>query len=85
MIGTHTFEEACQSAEKTAKAYQELVAKTGKLHFFRRWSLRELRTKHYIFPMESVCANRAMAALTGSSPSLRLASEFDGKALRATC
>jgi hypothetical protein len=52
MIGTNTFEEACQSAEKTAKAYQELVAKTGKLHFFRRWSLRELRTKHYIFPME---------------------------------
>jgi hypothetical protein len=45
MIGSHTFEEACDSAEKTAKAF----AKTGKL---RKYPLNDLRSQKGITPME---------------------------------
>jgi hypothetical protein len=45
MIGTHTFEQACASAERTAAAYQELERLTI-------LSLKELRTKYGILPME---------------------------------
>jgi hypothetical protein len=45
MIGSHTFEEACNSAEKTAEVFREAKQ-------LRMWKLAELRTKHDITPME---------------------------------
>jgi hypothetical protein len=45
MIGTHTFEEACQSAERTAAYY-------GKQKRLTQLSLKELRANNGIFPME---------------------------------
>lgn len=52
MIGSHTFEEACGSAENTAAHYQSLAESTGNPYYFRQWSLRELRATHGITPME---------------------------------
>lgn len=45
MIGSHTFEEACTSAERTVKRYHA----AGRL---RRWPLSELRSTYGITPME---------------------------------
>lgn len=45
MIGSHTFEEACASAEKTAAKYKQQEQLT-------LWPLTLLRTKYAIFPME---------------------------------
>lgn len=45
MIGSHTFEEACASAEKTAAQYKQ----QNKLI---QWPLRRLRTEFGILPME---------------------------------
>jgi len=43
MIGTHTFEQACTSAESTAKHYKSRL---------RQWPLRVLRSDYGITPME---------------------------------
>jgi hypothetical protein len=52
MIGSHTFEQACASAESQAKFYQALADNSGDESHFRRWPLRELRAVHGITPME---------------------------------
>lgn len=45
MIGSHTFEDACASAEHTASTYQQQDQLT-------LWPLRTLRTRYGILPME---------------------------------
>ncbi|MFN2197624.1 MAG: hypothetical protein ACK2UW_16010 [Anaerolineales bacterium] len=52
MIASHTFEEACASAEQTAARYQELADVSGQPHYFVRHSLPELRTQRGISPLE---------------------------------
>lgn len=52
MIGTHTFQEARSSGEALAKKYQELKKKNNQPLYFRRLSLKELRTDKGITPME---------------------------------
>jgi hypothetical protein len=50
--GTTTFEQACASAESTAKRYQELAESQNQPSLFRRWPLHDLRTTRRITPME---------------------------------
>ena len=52
MIASHTFEEACASAERTAAQYQRLAKATNNPLKFRLWPLRVLRSTHSITPME---------------------------------
>lgn len=51
-IGSNTFEEACQFGKTWAEGYQKRRESTGDERYFRRWSVRELRTIHRITPME---------------------------------
>jgi len=48
MIGSHTFEEAVKFAEAYAASYSQ----QNDPRQFRRWSLRELRTRYGVTPME---------------------------------
>lgn len=50
MISTNTFEEAVDIGTRKAKAFTAIAVK--KPDIFRRWSLRELRTKYHITPLE---------------------------------
>jgi len=52
MIGSHSFEEACNSAEQLATSHEITASLSGDEAYFRLWSLRELRTKLRITPME---------------------------------
>lgn len=52
MIATHTFEEACASAERSAAHYKSLMQATSNPLKFRLWPLRVLRSKYGITPME---------------------------------
>ncbi|MEM7132546.1 MAG: hypothetical protein AAF702_39955 [Chloroflexota bacterium] len=52
MINTHSFEKALDSGQRKAKVYQGQLEATGNLQWFRQWSLRELRTKYGITPLE---------------------------------
>ena len=51
-IGSHSFEDACASAEATAIRYQKKFEKTGDERYFRRWPLDVLRVERMITPME---------------------------------
>ena len=51
MIGSSTFEEACQSATKTAAYYQALAEKLKNPQIYRFWPLRQLRSERGITPM----------------------------------
>ncbi|MFN8440848.1 MAG: hypothetical protein U0175_08770 [Caldilineaceae bacterium] len=50
MIGTNTFEEAVDIGTRKAKSFSAVAVKNPSA--FRRWSLRELRTKYQITPLE---------------------------------
>lgn len=54
MIGTNSFEEALDIGNRKAKTYSTIAAKNPNQTPppFRRWSLRELRTKYQITPLE---------------------------------
>lgn len=52
MIGSHTFEEACASAQETASHYELLAGQQNNAMAFRRWPLSALRTTYAITPME---------------------------------
>ncbi|MDX1616160.1 MAG: hypothetical protein R3300_17745 [Candidatus Promineifilaceae bacterium] len=52
MIGTHTFEQACASADSLAKRMRALAANFNDPNRFRRWPLRQLRVEYDILPME---------------------------------
>lgn len=52
MIGSHDFEQACESAERTAEHYRTLAERTGDPSRFRLWPLRVLRATDRITPME---------------------------------
>ena len=52
MIGSHTFDQACASAESTAQYYEALAESLDRPDYFRRWPLRELRAIRGITPME---------------------------------
>jgi hypothetical protein len=52
MIGNHSFQEACDSAAKTAAFYQARRKATGDPRYFIRHPLRLLRTERRIMPME---------------------------------
>jgi hypothetical protein len=52
MTGTHSFEEACASAERSAAQYKRLATATSNPFKFRLWPVRVLRSKHGITPME---------------------------------
>ncbi|WP_328472326.1 hypothetical protein OHA21_09560 [Actinoplanes sp. NBC_00393] len=52
MIGTSTFAEARESAEKMVATYRDLATATSNPALFRQWSLSDLRTEHGITPME---------------------------------
>jgi hypothetical protein len=52
MIGSHSFDEARTSGEASARRYKTLAEKTGKPEVFKLWSLKELRAKRGITPME---------------------------------
>jgi hypothetical protein len=50
--GSHTFQEACDSATNMAGFYQARRQVTGDARYFTRHSLRLLRTERQIMPME---------------------------------
>lgn len=50
MIGTNTFEQAMDIGIRKAKSFRAVAVKNPSA--FRRWSLRELRTKYQITPLE---------------------------------
>jgi hypothetical protein len=52
MIGSHSFEEACASAQQTASYYEQLANQQDNALAFRRWPLNTLRTTYAITPME---------------------------------
>ncbi len=52
MIHTHSFEDACKSAQSTAERYKKAAESTKNPLAFRLWPLRELRAVHRITPME---------------------------------
>jgi hypothetical protein len=52
MIRSHTFEEACASAAKSAKFYKARAEHTGNPFYFRQLPVRVLRTQYDIMPME---------------------------------
>lgn len=51
MTGSNSFEEACQTAAKTAAYYQELAGRLNDPAIFRLWPLRQLRAERGITPM----------------------------------
>lgn len=51
MIGSHSFDEACDSAERLANLYGQLSEKSNDVSRLRRWPLRELRATRHVFPM----------------------------------
>jgi hypothetical protein len=52
MIGSHVFQQARDSAEKTTAHYKSLAKSTENPYYFRQWPLRELRATYGITPME---------------------------------
>jgi hypothetical protein len=52
MIGSHTFQEACKSADAQAAKWQKAKVPAGGLPRFRLWRLRQLRSELNILPME---------------------------------
>jgi hypothetical protein len=52
MIGNATFEEACLSADKTAKKYRDEAQAQNDPMRFRLWPLRTLRAEKRVTPME---------------------------------
>ncbi len=52
MIGSNTYDEACKIAESYAASYRKLAEQNNDPNQFRLWSLRELRTRYGITPME---------------------------------
>ncbi len=52
MIHTHSFEDACKSAQSTAEHYKREAESTQNPSHFRLWPLRVLRAVHGITPME---------------------------------
>ena len=52
MLATNTFAEACEIGERRAALWQKQAAETGDPTLFRRWSVRELRERYRITPLE---------------------------------
>lgn len=52
MIQDHTFDEALDAGNRKAAVYSRQSEATSNEEWFRRLSLRDLRTQHAITPME---------------------------------
>lgn len=52
MIGSHDFDQACESGRQLAQHYEALAAQSGNPRHFRLLPVPELRSRHRITPME---------------------------------
>ena len=52
MLATNIFADACEIGERRAALWQRQAAETGDPTCFRRWSVRELRERYRITPLE---------------------------------
>ena len=51
MLSTHDFEQALDVGNRRVQAYQQRFEQTQDPAWYRRWSLRDLRTHYGIMPM----------------------------------
>ena len=52
MLATNSFAEACEIGDRKAALWQQQAVETGDPTLFRHWSVRELRERYHITPLE---------------------------------